>query len=80
MKCCSVFRGGGSLYEIQSYSPLNFHCLEKMFTNSNYFENYSFHTAESDFSYQVYQLNYCYYYILKNCVTRDRVFEVLKCT
>ena len=79
MKCCSVFREEG-LYGIQSHSPLNFHCLEKMFTNSNYFENYSFYTAESDFPYQVHQLNHCYYYILKNCVTRVRVFEVLKCT
>ena len=63
-----------------SHSPLNIYCLEKMFTNSNYFKNYSFHTAESDFSYQVYQLNYYYCYILKNYVMRVRVFEVLKCT
>ena len=48
-----------------------------MFTSSNYFKNYSFHTAESDFSCQVYQLNYCYYHIMKNCLTGLRVFEVL---
>ena len=72
--------GFPGVYGIQSHSPSNFQCPEKMFTNSNYFKNYSFHTAESDFSYQVYQLNYCYHYILENCVMRVRVFEVLKCT
>ena len=72
--------GFPGVYGIQWHSPLNLHCLEKMFTNSNCFKNYSFHTAESDFSCQVYQLNYCYFYIMKNCLMRVRVFEVLKCT
>ena len=50
-----------------------------MFANSNCFKNYSFRTAESDFFCQVYQLNYCYYYIMKNCLTRVRQFFMNYC-
>ena len=58
MKCCLDFQE--CMEYVQWHSTLNFHCLEKMFTNSNCFKNNSFRTAESDFSCQVYQLNYCY--------------------
>ena len=67
VKCSLVSGWRWMEYSHIKSSLLNFYCLEKMFTNSNYFKNYSFHTAESDFPCQVYQFNYCCYYILKNC-------------
>ena len=60
------------MYGVQShkkFSPLNFHCLEKMFTNSKYFK---LPRVISLIKYINLQFNYCYYYILKNCGMRVR--------